>query len=283
MRKWMIILVFVQIFLLCSCSQTQNSLSNKTTNITNTSKLEATTKLQLPKNYTIEKIKNAFLEYINYRLYLYPAKIMDGTSDKDFDNYIGKSIDVEIRLYNNRYEDFVYAHTNMGNWLAMFKNLNDIVYCAGQANEGEYGRPENENKYMVVDKYTIKIPEAHKPNYGTSQHKNKMIDAFESQIKAACLDFYKGANKYYDEWSNVDVYIVDFYEYENGAHAWLRRQDGSITDYPVSFEEDIKGEFKVQPSKGYTMKNISQFNEFGRYQFDIDIKDAVRHFKCNVK
>ncbi len=83
-------------------------------------------------------------------------------------------------------------------------------------------------------------------------------------------------------WENVDVYIVNLYEYEMATHVWLCKKDGPITDYPVYLEENY-GEFKVQTNKGYSIKNRNAFNEFGRFQFQRKINDSAKHFKCNVK
>jgi hypothetical protein len=244
--------------------------------------LQQNQEVKLPAGFTVDKIKSALSEYINYRLWLYPAKILDGVSDKNFDDYIDKSVDVEIRVYKTSSGESVYAHTSIGEWLGAFKSNNGFVYCDGQASAGEYGWPNNIEDYAVVEKYSIVIPQPRKPNYGTSTRKDKMIAALESAIKASCEDYYKGADKYYDEWINVDVYIADFYEYENAAYAWLCRQDGSITNFPVVFEE-VNNEFKVQAVKGFTLNNKSAFNEFGIFQFERDISDAVKHLKCNVK
>lgn len=280
-RKLSVILILLLLFL-CACSnKDSNSISEETADAS-TSNLQQNQEVKLPEGFTSDKIKNALLEYINYRLWLYPAKIMDAVSDKSFDNYIGKSVDVEIRIYKTGSGEFVYAHTSIGKWLAVFKSENGFVYCDGQASEDEYGWPDNIEDYAVFEKYSIVIPQPHKPNYGTSERKDKMIAALEAAIKASCEDYYNSTDKYHDEWINVDIYIADFYEYENGVHAWLCRQDGSITNYPVVFEE-VNNEFKVQTAMLFTMNNKSEFNEFGRFQFERDISDAVRHFKWNPK
>ena len=104
----------------------------------------------------------------------------------------------------------------------------------------------------------------------------------ESTVKSACEDFYKGSDKYYDEWKNVDAYIVNFYEYEKGTHVWLCKQDGSVTDFPVYFEKN-NYTLKIKPGNGNTIKSKDAFGEFGRFQFERDINDAVKHFKCNTK
>lgn len=281
MNKKILLFIIVISLSFCSCSKNVHNLSNETTNSNGYISHESTN-LGLPENFTIDKIKNALLEYINYRLWLYPAKIQDAVSDKDLDSYINKSINVEIRVYNNSSVKSVYAHTSIGQWLAIFKYSNGFVYCEGQTSEGEYGWPKNIQNYEVIEKYSITIPEPHKPNYGNSQRKDNLIAAVESTVTSACEDFYKGYDKYYDEWKNVDAYIVNFYEYEKGTHVWLCKQDGSITDFPVSFEEN-NNILTIQPGKGNTIKSKDEFNKFGRFQFEREINDTVKHFKCNIK
>lgn len=279
--KLSVVLILLLLFL-CACSIKDNYGISEETVDASTTNLRQNQEVKLPEGFTKDKIENALLEYINYRLWLYQDKIMDVVSDKSFDNYIGKSIDVEIRIYKTDLGESVYAHTSIGKWLAVFKSENGFVYCDGQASKGEYGWPDNTEDYTVFEKYSIVIPQPHKPNYGTSQRKDKMIAALEAAIRASCEDYYKGADQYYDEWINVDVYIADFYEYENAAHAWLCRRDGSITNFPVVFEE-VNNELKIYNVKGFTMNNKSEFNEFGKFQFERDISDAVKYFKCNVK
>ncbi|MDF2510669.1 MAG: hypothetical protein K0S04_535 [Herbinix sp.] len=280
-RKLSVILILLLLFL-CACSNKDNNGISKETADASTTNLQQNQKVKLPAGFTKDKIENALLEYINYRLWLYPAKIMDAVSEKSFDNYIGKSIDIEIRIYKTDLGESVYAQTNIGNWLAVFKSENGFVYCDGQTSEGEYGWPNNIEDYAVFEKYSIVIPQPHKPNYGSSQRMDKMITALEADIRVSLEDFYNSADRYHDEWINVEVYIADFYEYEIGAHAWLCRRDGVIVEYPVAFEE-VNNEIKVQKIKGFTMNNKNEFNEFGRLQFERDIGDAVRHFKWNLK
>jgi hypothetical protein len=281
MKKTMFLIIIIIPLLFCSCSKKIPNAHVETMDYS-VDNLQSNQAEELPEDFTIDKIKSALLEYINYRLWLYPAKIPDNASDKNFDDYIDKPIDVEIRIYNNSSGKSVYAHTSIGQWLAVFKSNNGFVYCDGQTSKGEYGWPRDTENYRILKKYSVVIPQPHKPNYGTSQHKDKMIAALESTIKTACDDFYKGADKYYDEWVNVEVYIADFYEYEDAAYAWLCRQDGAITNFPVAFEEK-NGEIKVQTITGFTMISKNEFNEFGRFLFERDISDAVKHFKCNIR
>lgn len=274
---------------LCACSKSTDDISmtpesnlataDSKTVVIDTPKATPSSNLEasLPEGFTIDKIKNALLEYINYRLWLYPAEIQETTSDKDFDNYIDKSIDVEIRVYNDKYEKSVYAQTNVGKWLAIFKNSNGFVYCDGQVSEDEKIYPKSDD-YQVIEKYSVKIPKPHKPNYGTSPRKDMMIALLESTIKSSCEEYYSVDKA----WANVNVYIADFYEYEMAAHAWLCREDGYISNYPVKFIEE-NGQLKVLPLKGYAIEGKGDYREYEDFWFQRDIKDAVKNFKCNVE
>ncbi len=202
----------------------------------------ASTQSNLPSGFTRSNVKHALAEYLNYRLWLYPEKIMDATTEKSFEQYIGKTVDIELRVYDNS-EKQVYASTSMGEWLALFDIMGGFVYCDGQVGTGEKYWPK-ENGYRVIENYSLKIQKPHKPNYGSSERKNKMIVAIQAKVRWACEeDFFKG--EYGNVWENVDVYIVNFYEYEMATHIWLCKKDGSITDYPV-YLEDNNGEFKVK-------------------------------------
>lgn len=236
---------------------------------------------ELPKGFTVDKVKDALLEYINYRLWLYPSSLQNVPTGKEFNDYINKSIDVEIRVYESGSGNMVCGKTNIGEWLMVFKSRNGIVYCDGQVAKGEEGWPDNIENCAVIEKYSVTIPEPHKPNYGTSQRKDKMIAAFETYIKQALYDLYNnlGGEKQ-EDWDEVEVYMADFYEYESGAYAWFLKKDGSIASYPIYFIE-VNGEFQVQSLTGYTMNSKDEFGEYGRFQFERDINDAVRHFVCN--
>jgi ATP-dependent helicase/nuclease subunit A len=86
-----------------------------------------------------------------------------------------------------------------------------------------------------------------------------------------------------EDWENVDVYIADFYEYEMGTHAWFVKQDGSIANFPASFEEDENGDIKVIGLKGYTLPNKDEIIPFAKHLFEKDITDAIVHFRCNTE
>lgn len=270
------IFLFVTL-LFCSCSKNTESGFNETENL-----LSSSQTIKLPADFTIDKIKSALLEYINYRLWLYPAKIKDNISDKSFDDYINKTIFVEIRAYENL-ERSVYCHTSIGNWLLVFNSKSDFVYCEGQVAEGETYWPNN-NTYEIIEKYSVLIPNPHKPNYGSSSYKNKVIAAVEAKVRSACESFYKDSSteNSHNAWINVNAYIADFYEYEEGTQVWLYKSDGSILCYSVAFLTE-KNDIKVQSLKPDEYKNKDAFNEFGRNLFDKNINDAVSHFKCNIE
>lgn len=283
MKKGMLVIIMIAC-ILCSCARNEENEQREAIKQSQTATSGAP-EVKLPEPFTTDKVKAAFLEYINYRLYLYPVEIMDSISDKQFDRYVGKSIDVEIRVYNNPQGKGVYVSTNVGEWLAVFNEKKGFIYCDGLIGKNDQYKdkkiwPKNLDEYELIEKYSVVVPEARKPEYGKSERKDKMIAAFEADIKTTLLDSNTGEES--PKWKNVVVYIADFYEYENGAHAWLIRQDGYIAAYPVAFEEK-DGRFKVIGCKGYHMDSINNFNEFGRFQYDRDIKDAVRQFKYNVK
>ncbi len=286
MNKKILLIIIAITILCCSCIKKVDNVPSETIN-QNESSLQIEQAERLPENFTVDKIKSALLEYINYRLWFYPVEIMDDVSDRQFDSYIDKTIDVEIRVYENhifadRYEKKVYIHTSVGDWLATFECRNEIVYCDGQISEGGYGWPSDPHNYEIIERYSVTIPPPHKPNYGTSPLKEKMIALFEAKLKESCEDFYKGGEEINDEWLNVDVYIAEFYEYQYGTHAWLCRQDGYAFNYPVAFEEK-KNELIIYGIKGYSINYINQPKGLNKHQFERDISDAVRHFKCNVQ
>jgi hypothetical protein len=283
MKKMLAILILTSL-LLTSCSPKSFSNPSKNTLGLTVNKLEEKKQAELPQGFTLDKIEEALLEYINYRLWLYPSKLIGGiTTGKEFDNYVNKSIEVEIRVYETDSGKLVCGKTNIGERLMVFRNKHDFVYCDGQIGEEEQeqGQPGNIEIYAVLETYTVTIPEPHKPNYGTSQRKEKMLAAFESYIKKQLYDLYNnlGGPKL-DEWAEIEVFIADFYEYEDGAHAWFLKKDGSIESYAVYFIE-ANGEFQVQSLKGYTMNSKDEFNEWGRFYFERDMTDAVSHFICN--
>lgn len=278
--KKLFLLILAITTLLCSCAtEFSKGIANEDVKKATESNQLKNSDVKLPVNYSVEKIKIALSEYINYRLWMYPA-LENDLSKKNFDKYVDKTIDVEIRLYTNTPNWSVYANTSIGNWLLVFTNKADIVYCEGQVSQGEKYWPQN-NDYQIIEKFSLVISKPHKPSYGTSAKKDKMIAAFEAKLKSSCESFYKDADYYDETWKNADVYIADFYEYEIGTHAWLCKQDGTIISYPVVFEE-VNGAIRVQPVKPDEYKSKDALNEIGQHLFEREIGDAVKLFKCNI-
>lgn len=121
---------------------------------------ESKDNIVLPEGYSIDKIKSALMEYINMRLWLYPD-IGYNSSDKNFDNYINEIVDFEIILVNKS----VYASTNVGESLLIFTDRDGFIYVDGQVNPDEDYWPDMSD-YIVIDKFSIQIPEPQKPDYG---------------------------------------------------------------------------------------------------------------------
>jgi hypothetical protein len=275
--------------IICSCSSTSDprlgaaiaskDISVETIQVTE-NRIPPNLEEKLPTDFTKANIKSAFEEYMNYRLWFYPKKIEGNYSAvKSFDSYIGQTIDVEVRLYSDSYgKKKVYAHTSIGQWLAVFEINNGIVYCDGQISKDETMWPQD--NFEVIGTFSVEVQQPHKPNYGTSPRKDRMIAAIETKLKALCEDFTSGSEG--DVWSNAKVYIVDFYEYESGAEAWFVRQDGYAWYSPVQLILK-NNEFEANSLKGFGMKNINALDKDdpGRFMFDRQIHDAVKQFTCN--
>ena len=235
-------------------------------------KMELKEPIGLPDNFTNEKIKDAFLEQINYRLWFYPYEyyyIGSPEDNKQLENHINKSVDAEIRLYNDR-EDAVYIHTDIGEWLAIFKYKQGFVYCGGLIQKDGYSWPSDIENYEVIERYSFIIPEPHKPNYGTSERKDEIIAKTEALIEAILEDSYEANEKFV----NTEVYIADFYEYQEGTEIFLFFADGSIRYSPVNFEEK-KGNISVYSGKGFSIE-ASRIQEYEKF-----MNDAVRHYIWN--
>ncbi|GAB6991837.1 hypothetical protein [Paenibacillus pini] len=278
-RTSFIILLTGIMLLICSCGKdigkdiAIRDASDKSTNtIDTTAATDANP--TLPEGVTISSIQHALEEYINYQLWFYPKKIEGNKGE--FEPYIGKTIEAEIRIYDSEPND-VYLHTNIGNGLAIIKIDNGIVYCDGFINESDGNAPKG--NFKVIDQLSLTVEQPHKPNYGHSPRKNKMIAAVETYISDFCKDMLSGDGK--EKWVNAKIYIVDFYEYETGVSVWIVRQDGYAWYAPVALTEE-NGYFKAQGLKGYELKNINKLTPFdsGRYLFHKEITDAVKQYIC---
>ena len=229
----------------------------------------------LPAHYTLAQIENALKEFINYRFWFYPAAIVEELEEEEFESYIGKEIEVEVRSYNGE----IYASTSVGQWLAYFNVKNGILYCVGLIYPNVPMWPGND--YTVSGDFRFKVEEPHKPNYGSSPYKDSMLTAALSYLEKYCEDMNSGAER--DKWIDVEGYLADFYEYEDGTSAWFIRNDEEAVNVPMLFDKE-NNIIKVEGLKGHSLKNVYSLNpdELGRYLFDKQIHDAVRKVSCVV-
>ncbi|BBI36490.1 hypothetical protein [Cohnella abietis] len=274
--------------LISSCSdnsgkaESTSTITNAVENIQATqASVTAVLEEKLPAPYTLANIKNAMEEYINYRLWLYPSKVELNASPKSFDPYIGKTIGVEVRVYESSSgEKRVYAQTSIGDWwLTEFKTSNGIVYSDNQVSKEDTGLwPEG--NYEVAGTFELKVQEPHKPNYGASARKDKMIAAAENHLKNVCNDLLRGEEG--EIWSGTTAYLENFYEYEEVVSTWLVRPDGYLWSSGVSLSEE-NGKFNATGIKGFAIDDINKLDKYDltRYGFDRGTQDAVRQLTCN--
>ncbi|GIQ71162.1 hypothetical protein DUZ99_12010 [Xylanibacillus composti] len=233
----------------------------------------------LPSGFTLQNIQTALEQYINDRLWFYPTEVRGSPTDKNFDPYIGRTLEVEVRVYDDGSGDKqVYAQTSAGEWLVRFMIQQGIVYSEGQVGPGEDHYPQG--NYMAVGSFTIEIQEAHPPNYGMSPRKEKMIIAIEETAKAVCEDLERGTES--GIWSGTEVYMADFYEYEEAGALWLVRFDGYALYMPIEIVEEYNS-FTTVLGKGYGLNNVYELdqNDPGRFMFDRQTQDAVRKTRCD--
>ncbi|WP_042203377.1 hypothetical protein [Paenibacillus camerounensis] len=231
----------------------------------------------LPADFTTDKIQRAFDEYVNYRLWFYP-KSVPGNS-YEFDSYVGQKINAEIRLYASA-PDTPYIHTDIGDWLAIFKTFNGFVYCDGIADiENSVLSLSN---YEVIDRFTLDVKHAHTPNYGVSETKEEIIKAIENNIQKITKDLLDSTDR--ELWEQSTVYLTNFYEYEQGVSIWFVREDHYVWQVPVSFIK-INGIYETQSLKGYGFDNLFdlELHDPGRYTFEKQISDAVKIYKIDNK
>lgn len=262
-RKMMTALALIMLLSSCSTVSKDNNSNNSV--VVNASSLE------LPPNISLDSVKNAFKEFINYRLWWYPNET---DNQINFEPYVGKEINAEVRMYDSDPQT-VYIHTQLGDWLTKFVFFKGIVYCDGFVKQEEKNNyPQGDFKKVDTLKITVETP--HKPNYGTSPRKDKMIQAAETYVDFRCTDFAAGTEA--DLWKGVKVYIVDFYEYEDVVNLWFVRRDGYAYFGPVQLTEK-DNEFQTQGLKGFEIQDIKK--EENNFLFERQIGDAVKQFECN--
>ncbi|GKU76471.1 hypothetical protein [Paenibacillus sp. L3-i20] len=224
----LICLLIAIVILISSCS----SISVET-DTTMTSRNNHSDTVIPPDGYTTNNIATAIEQYINYRLWTAPDRVYGNYGNRSFEPYINQTIEVQVRVYTDDIgKKSVYAHTSIDDWLILLNRKDGFVYGDGQVSEEDTHWPVGE--FNVLNEFSVLIDEPHKPNYGTSARKDKMIANAETYLKSLlCEDFVNGTEG--EKWIGAKVYLADFYEYEDGASAWIVRQDGSISSSPVGF------------------------------------------------
>lgn len=269
-----VLLAAVVTLFMSSCSNI-NRLESTNTAIDLVKSVRTTEDFAMPEPYTLTTIRSALEEYMNYRLWLYPAVVESNRSSKSFDPYIGKKIAVEVRVYVNGSGDKqLYALTSIDKrWLAEFKTKNGIVYCDGQVSQGDALWPEG--SYEVIGTFDVSVQEPHKPNYGTSERKDRMIAAALQHLNNLGDDLISGEDG--DQWTGAAYYLDDFYEYEDVLSAWLVRTDGYVWSSPLYLTEE-NGEFEATGMKGFGIKDMNELDPYDltRYIFDKGVQTAVR-------
>ncbi|UJF31800.1 hypothetical protein [Paenibacillus hexagrammi] len=266
-----VIFAFTISLLVNGCSNLSQDIDDSKNTSTN-SAVVVTSSSELPTRFSLDSIRKAFKEYINYRLWFYP----DETEKQfNFEPYIGKEITTEVRVYESNPQN-IYIHTEIGDWLAKIVYANGFVYCDG------FIRQEDTNiypkgDYKKVDTLKIKVEPPHKPNYGTSHRKDKMIQAAVDYAEHLCKDFENGTES--ELWKDSKVYIVDFYEYENVINVWFVRQDGFASYTPVQVTES-NNEFTTQGIKGFDIPNIRKLDKKDNetYFFEKQIGDTIKSY-----
>lgn len=108
-----------------------------------------------------------------------------------------------------------------------------------------------------------------------------MIVAAEEYLRfVLCEDFAKGTES--EKWKGARVYLADFYEYEDGASAWIVRNDGVVSYTPVGFVEK-DATIKAGGAKGFEIEAVESLdpNDLARFMYERDTGDAVLQFTCD--
>lgn len=229
--------------------------------------------VQPPTGFTVDSIRTAFDEFINYHLWFDPSSV-PGNSFV-FEPYIGKRVDAEIRVYAS-HPDTPYIHTNVSDGLVVFQAKDGFVFGDGVATEGDPAWPSEES-YTTAGEFALTVQPPRPPNYGASAAKNKMISAAERYIQAFSEDMMRSENA--NEWNHTKIYLVDFYEYESAAGVVFVREDDYAWLNSVFFT-DNNGVYETQGAKGFGIENVFALDKHdpGRYLVDRLIGDAIREY-----
>jgi hypothetical protein len=188
----------------------------------------------LPAGYTVANIQTALEDYINERLWLYPESA-EGKGTNVFEAYVGQSLKVDVRLYPDTSGQKVYAHTNIGDWLAVLQYKAGTVYCDGQVSPDSQDQWPGEH-FETGGSFEITVQPPHEPEYGTSPRKEKVLAAMEERATVLCEDLSSGSEA--AKWTNTKLYIADFHKYLETTSAWFLRPDGYVWSFGFSAEEE---------------------------------------------
>lgn len=269
MTNKLTVFLVVVIILVSGCSMPQ---SDHAISLSPSAETELDEVGKLPHNIRADQVKAAFEEYANYRLWHYPD---ENYLHIDFQSCIGKEINAELLVFESD-PDHIYLRTEVSESLGIIVYKNGIVYLDGFVN------PENPNglypqgKHAMIDTFKVKIHEPRKPNYGTSPRKDKMIQTAERHAETLCEDFLSGEGS--ELWKNADIYIADFYEYQEFIDIWWIRKDGYASTTPVQIIEN-NDEFQPHGVKGYSIPDFTGNGEIYTSE-KRDIADAVKHMTC---
>lgn len=232
--------------------------------------------------FTLEDIEIALDEYINYILWNDPITNLGGEAPTNsgstisFNPYIDKTIDVEVRDYDGN----LYASIGINEWLAIFKTLNESLYCVGLTRPNQYDWPDGD--YIVVGSFQMEVAEPRKPNYGSSPYKDQLLVAARENLQSVCEDLHSGEGS--EEWIGAQAHIVDFFEYQDGTTIVLIKDDGYAWIHPIYFDERNDAIVAVG-MKGYGMDNVDQLpsDDLGRFFFELLMDDIIEIHPCEGK
>ncbi len=252
--------------LLGSCSSEAASISNS---------------VKLAEEYSIGTLQTAMEDYINERLWYYPEKI-EGQGMNKFDSYIGQTLQVEVRVYKDAEgQDKLYGHTNIGDWLVVFKSKDGYVYADGQVSSGPEGGWPGDS-YETAGSFTVKVNPPHQIEYGDSPHKREVVAAMDKRVKALCADLTHGTDA--ADWKNAQVFVADFHPYEDMTTAWVIRPDG-YTWITGVFAEEQEGTLTGGLTAGFGIHKIKDLPETDptRYEFETRVlkQKPIIQFVCN--
>ncbi len=236
---------------------------------------------KLPDGYTFGSMKSAIQNYVNDMMWFYPEQADWSYADNHFEMFIGQAIDVEVRSYtDDSGEKRLFARSGLGGRLVVFAEKDGLVYVDGQVEEKDpdYGP---RGTYDIVGTFTFQVEPPHKPNYGSSPRKDRMIVALEAKMKKVCEDLLSGSDQ--DDWIGSKVYVMDFYEYESFTSAWIVRPDGYAWNEPLELVEQ-DDEFVASGGKGLQIDHIYALDPYdvNRIAFDKGIQQALLEITCGV-